>query len=180
MALYKRKTYLINKKFQLKFSLYFVLFILVTNIFYLLTINDIYNEFIHILSSHYPNAATSYVEKKNSLFLIFSFWQLFVCSILFVIGIFISHKIAGPIYKTKMFLGKIEHGDFDSKLFFRKGDNFPELANSYNNAIESLQVKKTIIHEALSHLKDNHNVQAKELLEKYLDTDQSNEQPKSN
>jgi hypothetical protein len=40
--------------------------------------------------------------------------------LLAIIVIFISHRIAGPLYRLKMYMEKVENGDYSVKLKFRK------------------------------------------------------------
>jgi signal transduction histidine kinase len=54
-------------------------------------------------------------------------------------SIFLSHKIAGPIYKIKTVIDKMASGSMPSKVFLRKNDEFKELADSVNNLIEYLK-----------------------------------------
>ena len=56
-----------------------------------------------------------------------------------VLCIFFSHKIAGPLYKLKMFLGNIRKGDPVNEVRFRKGDYFLEIADEVNKTIHYLQ-----------------------------------------
>ena len=59
--------------------------------------------------------------------------------IVFLISIFQSHKIAGPMYKLRKFLKMVADGKPTGRLFFRKGDNFPEVAEDFNAAFGKLQ-----------------------------------------
>ena len=58
---------------------------------------------------------------------------------MFIICIFFSHKVAGPLYKLNQYLLKIANDEHVDEIRFRKGDYFPELADSFNNAVEKLQ-----------------------------------------
>ena len=56
-----------------------------------------------------------------------------------VLCIFFSHKIAGPLYKLKMFLTNIREGSSDREVHFRKGDYFLEIADEVNKTLHYLQ-----------------------------------------
>jgi methyl-accepting chemotaxis protein len=54
--------------------------------------------------------------------------------ILTIGGLFLSHKIAGPIYRMQKEFNSMSAGDpvVIKEIQFRKGDFFPELADSFN------------------------------------------------
>ena len=61
--------------------------------------------------------------------------------LLFFIGwgsIFLTHQIAGPLYKLSMFLDRIKEGDLTSRIHFRKFDEVRYLAGKFNAMVESL------------------------------------------
>ena len=65
--------------------------------------------------------------------------SVIVACVLILGGIYISHKIAGPVYRMKKDLEKMT-SDPNAPLKpiqFRKGDYFPELAVAYNAMVES-------------------------------------------
>ena len=57
----------------------------------------------------------------------------------FIISIFQSHKIAGPLFKVKRFLKSIREGKIPEKVAFRKGDHFQDLASDLNEAFFQLE-----------------------------------------
>lgn len=62
--------------------------------------------------------------------------------ILAAIVIFISHKIAGPLYRLKMYMDKVSKGDLSVKLKFRDHDEIHDVAESFNDMVESLKKPK--------------------------------------
>ena len=136
MAAYKRSIVLINPRFQLKFSLMIVFIVFISSLIYPFTIYDLFNTFIQ----NTPNPLTQMEleEKRKALILWLSVYQLAFAAIIFIVAIFISHKIAGPIYKLSTFFQKVSSGVNPGRLFFRKGDHFMELADEYNDAMEAV------------------------------------------
>ena len=57
--------------------------------------------------------------------------------IIFVENIYFTHKIAGPIHRLKVLLGKKIAGEDVGKISFRKGDMFHDLAELINDALSS-------------------------------------------
>jgi methyl-accepting chemotaxis protein len=70
--------------------------------------------------------------------------MLFVAPIVITVGIYASHKIAGPIYRIEKFLGSTADGDLSISLTLRKNDELMSLAAGINRLIESVNasVKK--------------------------------------
>jgi signal transduction histidine kinase len=78
-------------------------------------------------------------DRKSSILVVLTLWQLGFTALIFVICIFFSHKVAGPLYKLKKFLIQVKEGQNISRLSFRKGDYFQDIADEFNSAIEKLQ-----------------------------------------
>lgn len=62
-----------------------------------------------------------------------------VFAILAIIVIFISHRIAGPLYRLKMYMEKVENGDYSVKLNFRKNDAIHDIAESFNRMVQGIR-----------------------------------------
>lgn len=137
MAGYKRSIVLINPKFQLKFSLMISLIVFISSLIYPFTIYDLFSSFIQ--NTPNPLLQAELEERRKQLIVWLTIYQFAFCSIIFIVSIFISHKIAGPIYKLSSFFHKVAEGINPGRLFFRKGDHFLEVAEDYNNAMERIQ-----------------------------------------
>ncbi len=138
MADYKRKTYLINPKFQIKFSLFFCGLILISSLIYPITIYDLLTSFIEFAAKSSTSASAQLTDKRSGLLVILGLWQLGFLLIVFIICIFFSHKIAGPMYKLQKFLKEKRNGTGHDKLYFRKGDYFQEVADDINEVFDQI------------------------------------------
>jgi methyl-accepting chemotaxis protein len=82
--------------------------------------------------------------------------QVILLSLTFLISIFMSHKIAGPLYKLNQFFREAKAGNLDQVLFFRNRDYFQELVPEYNGMMESIRnrmkQKTTGIELAIPHI----------------------------
>jgi hypothetical protein len=69
---------------------------------------------------------------------------LIVTGILLVGGLYISHRIAGPIYRFQKELQDMSDvSPVELKtIHFRKGDYFPELADTFNHLVEIWKKKQ--------------------------------------
>jgi signal transduction histidine kinase len=56
-----------------------------------------------------------------------------------VIGIYASHKIAGPIYRIEKYLSAMAGGDLSIPLTLRKNDELVSLANGINNVADTMK-----------------------------------------
>lgn len=55
-----------------------------------------------------------------------------------LIGLVLSNRIAGPIYRINRFLRKISTGNYASSLELRQGDELKDLASSVNHLVARL------------------------------------------
>jgi signal transduction histidine kinase len=59
--------------------------------------------------------------------------------VLAIMVLLISHHIAGPLYRLKMYMKKVQDGDYSTRLKFRKSDAINDVADSFNNMLDSIQ-----------------------------------------
>ena len=140
-ATYRRTQYLIAKKFQLKYVGMILLLVSLTAImcsyvvYYtmMLTMGD-------KLANVYPQGRLISIVNMVNLRILLSI--LLVAPLIVLIGIYASHKIAGPIYRIEKFLGSMADGDISSPLILRRNDELMSLAGGINRVIDS--VKATV------------------------------------
>ena len=133
---YSRKIYLINPKFQIRFSLYVCIIVFVTSIIYPFTIYSLMNNIIVFFSLKNPEIASMYESKRDSLVFFLVLLHLGFTCLTFLTCIFFSHKIAGPLYKLKKHLAEIRANGIKDHVFFRKGDYFLEVADEVNQTFD--------------------------------------------
>ena len=56
-----------------------------------------------------------------------------------ILSIFVSHRIAGPVYRFERSAKVIAEGDLSLRIRLRKGDELQELADAFNQMTESLE-----------------------------------------
>lgn len=82
----------------------------------------------------------NFISTSGELLYINLRWAFGLSLILTIITtIYISHRIAGPIYNLKQFFTEIVEGAPFRKIKFRKGDYYSELPELINNAIEKIK-----------------------------------------
>ena len=53
-----------------------------------------------------------------------------------ILSVFVSHRMAGPVFKFEKTLRQLNHGDRVDKIRLRRGDSFKELASEINDLID--------------------------------------------
>lgn len=61
--------------------------------------------------------------------------------VLAIMVVFISHRIAGPLYRLKQYMEKIENGDYSVTLKFRQNDAIHDVAESFNRMVAGIRHK---------------------------------------
>ncbi len=135
----KRSIYLINPKFQLRFSLFVSSLVFLSSLLYPVTIYELITKVAEKLGG---TAAVELNQNKIQLIVVLSIIQFVFMGIVFIVCIFQSHKIAGPIYKIGMFLRNVKDGEPLTSLTLRKGDHFQEIAMEYNGAIDRIKLAR--------------------------------------
>jgi methyl-accepting chemotaxis protein len=163
-----RKNYFIEKKFQTKYALLTVLMLL-TYTFLLLVV--IFAPYVLTLFFDYP-----VVEKADAarvlLILDGTIWPWLGAIILFfgVISIFISHKVAGPLFRLKKSVNQVSEGDLSVVIKLRKWDDLKDLAEHTNSLIEELRTFVNTLKNDYNLLSDyiqelEHKIETKALTE---------------
>jgi methyl-accepting chemotaxis protein len=132
-----RRNYFIEKKFQTKYILLTVLMLLSFSFLFLVVI---FAPYILTLYFDYP-----LVEKADAarvlLLLDSTIWPWLGGAIVFfgVISVFVSHKVAGPVYRMKKSLSQVAAGDLGVVIKLRKWDDLQDLAEHINELTEELR-----------------------------------------
>ena len=132
MAYYKRSTFLIDPKFQLRFSVVVSLIFIAGSLIYAYVVHD----FINDLGNQYALTKLGISEAAKSFLIFMIPFQLLLTSLVILISIFLTHKVAGPLYKLKNHLTHIREGDPITPLEFRAGDNFTDVAEEVTLFLE--------------------------------------------
>jgi nitrogen fixation/metabolism regulation signal transduction histidine kinase len=138
----RRKRYLIDPKFQLKYSLFFLLCGCVTatalgGVAYLF----FRGAQLHIARAYIqlPPELMDYLQTQLSTMTQTLVFLLVVFSLLsLAAGILLTHRIAGPIGKFRRAMDAVTQGDQAQRLTSRQGDDFPEIADAFNAMMDSI------------------------------------------
>jgi methyl-accepting chemotaxis protein len=136
---YKRKIYIINKDLQLKYlftitSMIFISVAAVSFVTFYVIWDNVIREFFFI-----PEAA----KKLGDIFVrtteIAAGCTAVILAIFGVAGIFLSHRVAGPLYRVERVAEEISKGNLDIKVQFRKSDELRTMADSLNKMISGIR-----------------------------------------
>ena len=132
----RRKTYLVNPLFQLKFSILLTLLVFVSSLIYPVAIYDLMNETIMTLGKSMPGYTSVLEERRKPLLIILFLWEIGFLGLVFIISIFFSHKVAGPLHKMSLYFADIRKGKGREHLNLRKGDYFQEFGVDINKTFD--------------------------------------------
>jgi methyl-accepting chemotaxis protein len=134
----KRVKYLISARFQLKYIGLAFLFMFITaaicsyTVYYTGTMI-----FVEKLSQVYPQGRLVALLASINRSILLN--VLLIMPLIALIGLYLSHRIAGPIYRVERYLSEMAEGKLTSRISFRKGDEFTSLADKINGLTDSLR-----------------------------------------
>lgn len=151
MATYRRRILLINRPFQLRFCVYVCAWVLALCFIYPLIVSNLFDYFARYLAMDPTHAdiGTLFGTRKAVVSLLIVTEAVFML-LTFLLSIFISHRIAGPVYKLRKYMDEFSKGNYNRKLFFRKKDYFPELADDFNLMTRSVRERALRENEILA------------------------------
>ena len=142
---WKRRVLLINPKFQLTF-LFYMLVIAATIIVVLYVAN------VYFFKRSYEAGQTvglppdhiyfTFIDNQRSTMK----WIFLLASGITMInltfwGLYLSHRVAGPIYRLRKHMVELAEGRTDRDVNFRTNDFFPELADAFNQFVKIFKSK---------------------------------------
>lgn len=135
----RRKNYFIKKEFQTKFILKFCMLVILTA---LISAFVIYYFSSRSVTTIFENSrltikpSTEFIMPGLILSSLISVILVGMATV--VVVLFVSHSIAGPLYKLENSLERIANGDVSFDIQFRKKDEMKRLAQVFNVASQSL------------------------------------------
>lgn len=140
---YKRTQYFVAAKFQIKYILYILLFLYLGAAIAGYTVY--YTTWITLgekLANIYPRSRVISIFHTANMALLL---RLLLLTPLFVyIGIRLSHRIAGPIFRIENYIDKLMSGDYSQDLTLRKGDELQSIADKLSKLSQKLRKDKNM------------------------------------
>lgn len=135
----RRRRYLIDKKIQLKYVVFTVALLL---LYTLILLAAVFVPQARILSSPEASfamkaeAATAYVLLDAYLWP----WAGLIIILFGAASIFITHKIAGPLFAVRRVIARIADGDLTARVKLRRRDELHDLADAMNRMTGKLEL----------------------------------------
>lgn len=137
----KRRTYLVNRKMQLRYAGFMLLLVTGVSIISGYTIfYTLWSSLGDKLARVYPQGMLQEVLRATTFALIRNL--LIVAPFIIWISILYSHRVAGPLVRITRTLKEIGEGNLDINIKLRRADELKELAASINGMAANLKKLK--------------------------------------
>ena len=139
---FKRRTYFIKKAFQVKIIMQIILLLVIGSaisgfLLYFLASNELQ---ANLSSAHMTITNTWDILLPSILFTQITVVLLISMATIYVI-LYLSHKIAGPLYKFEKVAEEIGEGNFSVHIGLRDKDELVPLQNAFQKMIDNLKDK---------------------------------------
>lgn len=147
---YVRRHFFIKKEYQTKFILKFCLLVLAGCLLSMAILFFLSNE---TLTSTFENSRL--LVRKTGFAILPSVIMTNLITLVIIglatiaVVLFISHKIAGPLFRFEKELKLIGEGDLTIKIWLRKDDQLKDLSESLNAMTENLNAKLTDVQKEI-------------------------------
>ena len=133
---YKRKQYLVDRAYQLRFVTRLFLIILLVA-----TASALVSSILVWRNTYTPGQTSQevFIVALVAISSTLLIELLLAIPLIFVLGIRQSHRIVGPMNRIRQTLAAIGQGDFSRRITLRQGDALEELAVAINQMAERLQ-----------------------------------------
>ena len=138
-SIFRRTRFLISTRFQVRYVGLILLMIFFTAAVCSYTVY--YNGMIGLvekLSNVYPQGRLIATINMVNYRILMN--MLLLTPLVALVGLYLSHKIAGPIYRMEKHLSEMSSGNFSLHLVLRQGDELVSMADKLNNLSDTLRV----------------------------------------
>jgi methyl-accepting chemotaxis protein len=138
-----RRTYLIKAKFQLRYIGLILLFMFA--VAWVTGYTVYYTGWMLMgekLAGVYPQGRLISIMRTINITLVLRL--LFLTPLVVMASVFLSHRIAGPLFRIERYVRAVAKGDLSAKLHLRKNDELKDVAGAINDMTDDLRnrVKK--------------------------------------
>ncbi|MGZ3701029.1 MAG: hypothetical protein ACXWSD_04565 [Bdellovibrionota bacterium] len=138
-----RRHILINPTFQVKFALLFTLAVLVFASIFPIFVYTLFESMEkHTLFSKSASALSALREARSDMIVFFIVVTVVTAATAFLLALFHSHRIAGPLYKLRMSMVAMQQGVLNQHIKFRNKDNFTEMADGFNSMTDAIFIRR--------------------------------------
>jgi methyl-accepting chemotaxis protein len=157
---FKRRKFFIKKEFQSRFILVFCLLVLLGAIISTsLTIYFSQGNLTSSFSKSHLEVTTTAAFVLPAVIYTNLITIIIISLSILALTLFVSHKIAGPLFRIEKDIKVIAEGDLTHIIYLRQKDQIRELSIDINKMTTNLKEKMTTIHDTVAEIM----VRAKEL-----------------
>lgn len=136
---YRRSIFLINRPFQLRFSVYVCSWIMALSFIYPMIVAYVFDYFVRYAAMDPMGPSMKLLrETRSEVIWLLVLIQVTFLSASFLMSLFMSHRIAGPLYNLTKGFAALKSGQAGGTVHFRKKDHFKDLAAEYNEMIDAI------------------------------------------
>lgn len=150
---FPRRNYFINKKFQIDFAIRFLVLLVIAAI---AALGMFLYQSKGTLTAGYSGSELRLLKTSNFFLPMLLMSTISVIIVTSIIGIlvliYLSHRIAGPIFRFQKVLNEMDKGDLTRRFTLRENDQFKELADRINDLARTMDDKFGLIKVQASEL----------------------------
>jgi len=133
---YRRKQYLVDRGYQLRFvTRVFVVVLIVAVVSSLISTGLLWTNMYRADLEQQATLIAALIAVATTLLV----ELLIAIPLVYFLGIRQSHRVVGPVNRIKRVLEAIGAGDFSQRIVVRRGDALEDLAKTINRMADSLQ-----------------------------------------
>ncbi len=133
---YRRRQYLVNRTIQLPFVRVMLLMLLIMGV---ASLASVYVTLWAVLRTFELLSDPTTVSLFTTIGLTVTLELLIVAPFVVLVGILLTHRVAGPLVRVKAALEQMTQGNYQVDIRLRKGDLIGEVADHVNRLAASLR-----------------------------------------
>lgn len=136
------RTYIINRSFQFKFIAFALLNSVVLTIIYFFAAFFFVQNFrthISLVGFDQHAALSELISAQTDFYFRVMLWSFLIVGVVTIcLGVWFSHRIAGPLYRLRMSFQQMASEKKLGFIYFRKKDFFQEIATEFNGVVKNI------------------------------------------
>lgn len=147
-----RRRFLVDRGFQLKYALFMALAGLVVAAIFGLWLHQVHAQAVTLL--HPDDRTRALIEQSDRLlFSVFAGIAVLLAAALGLLGVVITHRVAGPVFVMGHYLTVLSQGRFPRMRTLRRSDELKEFFRVFIEAVEAMKKREArqvaVLEEAL-------------------------------
>lgn len=143
-----RRRYLLDRGFQLKYALLMAAAGLVVALAFGLWLHQAHVQATALLAQD-PETQALIARSDRLLLGAFVAIAVLLAAALFLLGVVVTHRVAGPVFVMGHYLAVMAQGRFPRMRALRRGDELKGLFRTFSDAVEALKAREARQVEAL-------------------------------